>query len=155
MIANLLHFLDGVQTPLTDLTSQKKTDGESKGFSKTCKIMTGVGVTTVLVLIILTLCIVFLVVLKSTVPNAPANLLRNNALTDSTEVAFSWDAPTDDGGKEVIDYAVEQYDEQTENFTVVQSGLNTTSCTISNLSENTSYKFRVRARNTVGLGDPS
>ena len=117
--------------------------------------MTGVGVTTVLVLIIVTLCIVFLVVLKSTVPNAPANLLRNNALTDSTEVAFSWDAPTDDGGKEVIDYAVEQYDEQTENFTVVQSGLNTTSCTISNLSENTSYKFRVRARNTVGLGDPS
>ena len=67
------------------------------------------GVTAVFVLIIVTLCIVFLVVLKSTVPNAPANLLRNNALTDSTEVAFSWDAPTDDGGKEVIDYTVELY----------------------------------------------
>ena len=80
MIANHLNFLDGVQTPLTDLSSQRTTDGESKGFSKTCKIMT--GVTTAFVIIIVTLCILFLVVLKSTVPNAPTNLSRNDALTD-------------------------------------------------------------------------
>ena len=50
---------------------------------------------------------------------------------------------------------MEQQDEQTGNFTAIQSGLTTTSCTISDLTEGTSYTFRVRARNAVGLGEPS
>jgi len=44
--------------------------------------------------------------LKPKVPDAPASLTRNDSLTDTTEVAFSWDAPSDDGGEAVIDYTV-------------------------------------------------
>ena len=72
-------------------------------------------------------------------------------------MTISWEAPSKsgDGGSPITDYTVEQLDEQTGNFTAIQSGLTTTSCTISNLTESTSYTFRVRAGNAVGLGEPS
>ena len=268
MIANHLFFVDDdVQTEDSYATYDKKKkkgatgggadgaegEGESKGFSKKCKIVTGVAV----VLVILVIALVLIIgALKPKVPDAPASLTRDDKLTGTTEVAFTWDAPTDNGGEEVIDYTVqmmtdeeafsdastgqnqtsfkldkgisagktytfrvrarnsvgfsdysselpiiaattpdaspsdvandrtqtatnqltisweapsksgdggspiidytvEQLDEQTGNFTEVQSGLTTTSCTISDLTESTSYTFRVLARNAVGLGEPS
>ena len=108
MIANLIHFLDGngdlTKNSHSKSHHEKKDDGESKGLSKKCKIMT--GLITALLLIVVTLLILFLVVLKSKVPAPPTSLTRNDALTDTTEVAFSWNAPTDDGGEDVIDYTV-------------------------------------------------
>jgi len=75
--------------------------------------------------------------------------------TAANQLTFSWEAPSvsGDGGSPIIDYTVEQQDE-TGNFTAIQSNLTTTSCTVSDLTENTSYTFRVRARNAVGLGEP-
>ena len=56
-----------------------------------------------------TLAILWFVVFKPTpptVPGAPIYLTRDEALTGTTVIAFSWDAPNDDGGEEVIDYEV-------------------------------------------------
>ena len=78
-------------------------EGESKGCSKKCKIVTGVAV----VLVILVIAVVLIVgAMKPKVPDAPASLARNDELTNTKEVAFTWDAPTDNGGEEVIDYTV-------------------------------------------------
>ena len=78
-------------------------EGESKGFSKKCKIVTGVAV----VLVILVIALVLIIgALKPKVPDAPASLTRNDELTNTKVVAFSWDAPSDDGGEVVIDYSV-------------------------------------------------
>ena len=124
MIANHLFFVadDDVQTEDSYATYDKKKkkgatgkgatgggadlaeeEGESNGFSKKCKIVTGVAV----VLIILAIALVLIIgALKPKVPGAPASLTRNDDLTNTHEVAFSWEAPTDNGGEDVIDYTV-------------------------------------------------
>ena len=115
MIANHLIFVDDdALTEDSYATYDKKKkkgatgggaegEGESKGFSKKCKIVTGVAV----VLVILVIALVLIIgALKPKVHDAPASLTRDDSLTDTTEVAFSWDAPSDDGGEAVIDYTV-------------------------------------------------
>ena len=64
-----------------------------------------------------------------------------------------WSAPEDDGGEPILDYSVEKYDEVTLNFTVVASGLTPLAYTETGLSENTTYHYRVRAKNSFGFGD--
>ena len=82
-------------------------------------------------------------------------MTNDRTKTAANQLTFSWEAPSvsGDGGSPIIGYTVEQQDE-TGNFTAIQSNLTTTSCTVSDLTENTSYTFRVRARNAVGLGEP-
>ena len=66
------------------------------------------GAIAALLLIGATIAILWFVVFKPappTVPGAPIYLTRD-AQTDTTVVAFSWDAPNDDGGEVVIDYEV-------------------------------------------------
>ena len=116
MIANHLIFVDDdALTEDSYATYDKKKkkgvtgggaegEGESNGSSKKCKIVTYVAIA--LLVIVVAFLILFFTVLKSKVPDAPASLTRNDSLTTTTEVAFSWDAPTDNGGEEVIDYTV-------------------------------------------------
>ena len=92
---------------MTSLDDEEENDVKSKGGSKTCKTIT--GVIAALLLIGATSAILWFVVFKPappTVPGAPIYLTRNDALTGTTVVAFSWDAPNDDGGEVVIDYEV-------------------------------------------------
>ena len=77
-------------------------------------------------------------------------------------VDLSWTAPSDTGGADIIDYAVE-YCAGTLAYCTTGGGAWTTvhmnstapSGTVSLLTNGTLYQFRVRAENTVGLGDPS
>ena len=93
-------------------------------------------------------------IIAATTPKAStSNLANDRTKTTTNQLTFSWDAPpiNQDGGSPVIDYSVEQYNEQSGNYSEIESGLRATSCTISDLTEGTSYTFRVRARNAVGL----
>ena len=70
------------------------------------------GVIIAVLVIILTAVIAFVVVKKGSddndnkirKPGPPNNLERDDALTDQTQVSFSWNAPEDDGGESVSDY---------------------------------------------------
>ena len=39
--------------------------------------------------------------------DAPTDLTRDGTLTDTTQVTFTWSAPTDDGGSPITGYSVE------------------------------------------------
>ena len=164
MIANHLIFVDDdALTEDSYATYDKKKkkgatgggaegEGESKGFSKKCKIVTGVAV----VLVILVIALVLIIgALKPKVPDAPASLTRDDSLTDTTEVAFSWVAPSDDGGEAVIDYTVQMM--TTDNsFKDASTGLDQTSFKLdTGISAGETYSFRVKARNSVGFSDYS
>lgn len=41
-----------------------------------------------------------------TEPNAPTTFVRNEVSTTKTQVAFSWTAPTSDGGSALLDYSI-------------------------------------------------
>ena len=50
--------------------------------------------------------ILTVILLGNDVPNPPADLTRNDDLTNKTQVSFTWAAPENDGGEPIIDYAV-------------------------------------------------
>ena len=72
----------------------------------------------------------------------------------SEEVSFTWSVP-EDNGSPILDYSVEMYNETTKNFAEIASNLNQTSYSKSGLTENTTYQFRLRARNEIGFGNYS
>ena len=94
-------------------------------------------------------------ILAAISPDEPTSFVRNESLTTKTQVAFSWSAPSDNGGSSVIDYAVEMDSNNSGSYTEVSTGVNSLSHTQTGLSEGISYKFRVRARNTIDYGDYS
>ena len=46
-------------------------------------------------------------ILAAIIPDEPINFERDEGLTSKTQVAFTWSAPSDNGGSAVIDYAIE------------------------------------------------
>ena len=88
-------------------------------------------------------------------PGAPTDLAENQDQTTGTQASFTWTAPADDGGIPVISYSVEQYNDADDSFTEVASDVTETFYTQTGLSEDTNYKFRVRAKNGLGFGDYS
>ena len=89
-------------------------------------------------------------VIAATVPNPPTSFVRNNLLTTKSQVAFSWTAPTMNGGSVVRDYSVEMDDNNDGSFSLVASGITATNFVQTGLSAGTSYNFRIKARNAVG-----
>ena len=62
-------------------------------------------------------------IIAATTPDAsPSDVANDRTQTATNQLTFSWEAPSDsgDGGSPIIDYTVEQQDEQTGNFTEVQ-----------------------------------
>lgn len=85
-------------------------------------------------------------------PSAPQNLNVTNATP--TSVSFSWEAPLSNGGSEVLDYEIEYKQSSSGSWSSFDDGSsNTTTVTISSLVSNTDYDFRVRAKNSAGVGD--
>lgn len=66
-------------------------------------------------------------VIAATAPNAPSGFVRDNNLTTKTQVAFSWSPPTSDNGSPILDYTVEMDDNNDGFFTVIASGVTSTS----------------------------
>jgi hypothetical protein len=89
-------------------------------------------------------------VIAATVPNPPTSFVRNNLLTTKSQVAFSWTAPTSNGGSVVRDYSIEMDDNNDGSFTLIASGITATSYVQTGLSAGTSYNFRLKARSAVG-----
>lgn len=89
------------------------------------------------------------------VQDTPAQC-RNLVLKDVTrgKVTLCWEAPLLDGGAEITNYIVEKRDSSKRSYSAVTSKCTDTTYTIEDLSEKTSYFFRVLAENENGVGDP-
>lgn len=87
-------------------------------------------------------------------PAIPTNVLGSGG---DSFVSLTWNPPSDDGGSDISDYAI-QYANITDGFTG-WSTINTNSSdeffTISNLVNDNPYIFRVAAINSIGTGDYS
>jgi hypothetical protein len=90
----------------------------------------------------------------ASVPTAPQTLANNAAVTASGTVGLTWSAPSSNGGSAVIDYQISSKSGNGA-FSVLASGISTTSYTASSLTADVVYTFKVTARNLVGLGTDS
>jgi uncharacterized repeat protein (TIGR02543 family) len=81
------------------------------------------------------------IVVAATKPGAPTNVSATS--NGNQQSVISWSAPSSDGGAAITAYTV------TAN-TGATCTTNTTSCTISSLTNGTAYTFTVKATNTVG-----
>jgi len=90
------------------------------------------------------------------VPDAPVDLQNNPAITDSTRIGVTWFPGSSTGGTPIIDYEISYAEEASSEFTVLDSAvaLNEYTTTIP-LVEGQNYKFKVRARNSVGYSEYS
>lgn len=96
----------------------------------------------------------FVWILCSGLPNAPESVTCDRTGRDS--VTVSWRKPDSDGGSPIQGYIVEKQDSLSfgwERVTTVSAPM--TSCDVSYLSLNKDYKFRVSARNKVGVSPPT
>ena len=86
------------------------------------------------------------------VPSAPSGLVITPGYSEAT---LAWTAPTDDGGATISDYVVEQSTDDA-NWTVFADGTSASpSATVADLSNGTTYYFRIKAINTIGTGNAS
>ena len=90
----------------------------------------------------------------ASVPTAPQTLANNPAVTASGTVGLTWVAPSLDGGSPVIDYQV-SFKTGAAAFSVLATGIPSTSYTASSLTADVIYTFKVTARTFVGLGEDS
>lgn len=82
-------------------------------------------------------------------PDAPTNLANNPLQTSATQISISWQLGATNGGAAVEDYKI-SFDQGTNNFVPLASGVSTTSYLVTNLIAGTTYKFKVQARNSFG-----
>ncbi len=83
------------------------------------------------------------------VPGAPLNLVATSGIY---QVTLNWDAPDSEGGSSISDYVIQYKKRVDDEFTIYKEGTNTrTTLTIHYLSD-TTYEFRVAARNQVNQG---
>ncbi len=86
------------------------------------------------------------------VPSAPRSLVGE---ARDASVALSWFAPSTNGGANISDYVVE-FSADGIAWTVFDDGVSANlSTTVTALTNNTSYQFRVKAVNTAGTGEAS
>jgi hypothetical protein len=91
----------------------------------------------------------------ATAPAAPTGLRRAVAPAPgvrSGQVRLSWRAPGSNGGSPVTDYAIQRSRNGTT-WTTIRDGVSTARAfTVSGLTNGTTYRFRVAARNALGFG---
>ncbi|MFA6417090.1 MAG: fibronectin type III domain-containing protein, partial [Patescibacteria group bacterium] len=86
-------------------------------------------------------------------PNAPTNLA---VIIQNSSVDLSWSAPVFNGGSPITDYVVEYKLTSGGVWSVFNDGIGTTpATTVTSLSNDNSYDFRVSAKNIVGRGTAS
>ena len=88
------------------------------------------------------------------VPDAPINLLRDNAATTTSQIGITWSDGASNGGEVILDYRV-SYDQGNGNWVVLQTGVTQRSYVKTTLVIGTTYTFKVEARNTIGYSPES
>ncbi len=92
-------------------------------------------------------------VIPAVVPAAPAVPLSSGHTT--TSVSLVWNPPSDDGGQAITDYQVE-YSSDGSNWSTFVDGVSTsTNATVTGLTTNRSYQFRISAASAEGVGQAS
>ncbi|XP_075996672.1 myosin light chain kinase, smooth muscle [Genypterus blacodes] len=86
-------------------------------------------------------------------PDPPAKVPATSDIRRSS-LTLSWYGPTYDGGSAVQSYNLEIWDSVDQQWTQLVS-CNSTSFNVQNLLPERQYKFRVRAENIYGVGEPS
>ncbi|KRY50894.1 Twitchin [Trichinella britovi] len=69
-------------------------------------------------------------------------------------IKLEWNPPDDDGGSEIIGYAMEIQEFGSPVWEKIRDYIPSTSYTVKGLDEGRQYLFRVRAENMIGLGEP-
>ncbi|KAL2102789.1 hypothetical protein ACEWY4_001957 [Coilia grayii] len=86
-------------------------------------------------------------------PDPPARVPAATDIRESS-LTLSWYGPTYDGGSIVKSYNLEIWNSVDKKWTELAS-CNSTSYSVQNLLQDREYKFRVRAANMYGVGEPS
>jgi len=87
---------------------------------------------------------------QATVPGIPAGV---TGTAGNSQVSLSWTAPASTGGAAITDYVVQYSIDAGSTWTTVADGTSaTTSATVSGLTNDTAYRFRVAAANGIGTG---
>lgn len=84
-------------------------------------------------------------------PDAPTLFVENYALRTATSLSFTWVEGAANGGSLVLDYQVSYKLASDTNYSLLASGILSTSYTAVSLMSGLAYNFRVRARNAFGL----
>ena len=89
------------------------------------------------------------------IQNLQTHYTPNLAVTDAYKVGLTWDDGPSDNGMPITDYQI-QYDQSTDVWQVLKDSVENKyyETTIGLIAGNT-YKFRVLARNSVGLSGPT
>lgn len=91
-----------------------------------------------------------------TAPDPPTNLADNTFVTDKDEVGLTWFKPNFEGGSAVEDYTISYaIDDGNNNYSVLASGVTSTSYTDTSVVMGTTYLFKVQARSAHGISDYS
>ena len=86
----------------------------------------------------------------ATEPTAPQSVV---AVAGDTQATLSWSAPADNGGSVVTDYVVEYSVQSSGVWSLFEDGISTSlGATVTGLVNDTSYSFRISARNIVNTG---
>ena len=91
--------------------------------------------------------------IAATVSSAPTSV---SGTSGATQVSLSWTAPASNGGATITDYVVQYSTSNSGGFSTFADGTSTsTSATVTGLTNNTVYYFKVAAVNSVGTSDYS
>jgi titin len=95
-----------------------------------------------------------------TAPNVPVLEIPQvgmpeRATAGDGSATMSWDPPYYDGGSPVTGYLVTAVLPDGSAGPTCTAGPTDSSCTVTGLTNGTTYRFRVQATNAIGLGDPS
>ncbi len=87
---------------------------------------------------------------QMTPPDAPTDLLTTSG---NKEVTVRWTAPSDNGGSAITDYIIQYRINGNDEFKTYNDHVwNGTVSAVKNLTNGTTYDFRVAAKNNVGTG---
>jgi hypothetical protein len=95
-------------------------------------------------------------VLAAQIPDVPTSLANVASNTFANQISLEWVAPVFEGGSPVLDYTI-WYDNASNGatFTELVSGFTTLDHTATGLTQGSTYKFRVNARNAYGYSADS